>query len=182
MLIYLAMIDSPEDREWFAAMYKRNAKVMKKEANRILKDEGEAENATHEAFLSIAKHIKDYGGKPDGEMRALCIVIARHKAIDIWRRREAIPLTELGEDNHPWKSEDEPENIVLEKEEGEKFRDILDKLPEAIRSVLVMKYFHGLSNGEIAKLLGTTKKNVEMRLYRGKKQLEELLRKEGYHG
>lgn len=41
MLIYLAMIDSPEDRDWFAAMYKRNAKVMKKEANRILKDEGE---------------------------------------------------------------------------------------------------------------------------------------------
>ena len=182
MLIYLSMIDSPGDREWFAAMYNKNAKVMKKEANRILKDEGEAENATHEAFLSIAKHIKEYSGKADGEMRGFCITIVKNKAIDILRRRNLIEMTELEEYHTPWESQKEPEDVVLGKEESKRFRDIMDELPETVKSVLVLKYYHGLSNGEIARILNTTKKNVEMRLYRGKKQLGERLRKEGYDG
>ena len=182
MLIYLSMIESPEDRDWFAAMYQKNAKVMKEEANKILKDEGEAENATHDAFISIAKHITEYNGKNDDEMRGLCIVIVRNRALDILKKRNALPISELEEEIVPWVGPEDPENIVVGKEQSKHFRDLLNKLPDKPRSVLVLKCYYGYSNGEIARLLGMSKKSVEMNAYRGRKQLEELLRKEGYHG
>ncbi len=67
---------------------------------------------------------------------------------------------------------DQPlENVI--QEEGEKeLLEAMKILPEKLRLVLELRYFHEYSNGEIAKILDISKKNVEIRLYRAKKENE----------
>ena len=76
----------------------------------------------------------------------------------------------------PWR--DQPlENVI--QEEGEKeLLEAMKILPEKLRLVLELRYFHEYSNGEIAKILDISKKNVEIRLYRAKKKMKEVLQYE----
>ena len=73
---------------------------------------------------------------------------------------------------------DQPlENVI--QEEGEKeLLEAMKILPEKLRLVLELRYFHEYSNGEIAKILDISKKNVEIRLYRAKKKMKEVLQYE----
>lgn len=58
MMIYLQMIDSPEDRSKFEQIYMEYRSMMFHMANRILTNEQDAEDAVHEAFLKIAENIE----------------------------------------------------------------------------------------------------------------------------
>ena len=57
-------------------------------------------------------------------------------------------------------------------------KSALEQLPEVMKLTLELKYYQEYSNQEIAKILNVPVKTVEMRLYRGKKRLEVLLREE----
>ena len=61
MMIYLQMIDSPEDRSKFEQIYMEYRSMMFHIANRILTNEQDAEDAVHEAFLKIAENIEKIG-------------------------------------------------------------------------------------------------------------------------
>ena len=63
MMIYLQMIDSPEDRSKFEQIYMEYRSMMFHIANRILTNEQDAEDAVHEAFLKIAENIAKIGEK-----------------------------------------------------------------------------------------------------------------------
>ena len=58
MMIYLQMIDAPEDRSKFEQIYMEYRSMMFHIANRILTNEQDAEDAVHEAFLKIAENIE----------------------------------------------------------------------------------------------------------------------------
>ena len=73
------------------------------------------------------------------------------------------------------------ENNVKKKKEQDREKELLEAmkiLPEKLRLVLELRYFHEYSNGEIAKILDISKKNVEIRLYRAKKKMKEVLQYE----
>lgn len=53
--------------------------------------------------------------------------------------------------------------------------DLIDRLPEGYRSVLMLKYDNGFSTGEIASMLNLSEENVKKRLQRAKKKLEQEL-------
>lgn len=54
-------------------------------------------------------------------------------------------------------------------------RQAVLKLAPEQRETLVLSTYEGLSHAEIAEIMGTTPKVVEMRLYRARKELRELL-------
>lgn len=49
------------------------------------------------------------------------------------------------------------------------------ELPHDLREVLILSTWHGLSHAEIARVQDTTEKAVEVRLYRARKLLREML-------
>ena len=57
MLIYLQMIDGPEDRSKFEQLYLAYRGLMYFIAESILGNEQDAEDAVHDAFVSVAKNI-----------------------------------------------------------------------------------------------------------------------------
>ena len=54
MLIYLQMIETPEDRSKFETLYEEYRDVMYAVAKKILRNNMDAEDALHQAFVNIA--------------------------------------------------------------------------------------------------------------------------------
>ena len=64
-MIFLMMIDTPEEKRKFVVLYEKYRHLMMKVAMDILKDPYVAEDAVHNAFLKTAKHM-DCIGEADG--------------------------------------------------------------------------------------------------------------------
>lgn len=58
MIVYLSMIESPEDQSKFELLYTEYRDVMYHVAFKILQNEQDAEDAVHQAFLKIAEKIE----------------------------------------------------------------------------------------------------------------------------
>ena len=58
MLVYLQMIDSPEDESKFEVLYKEHRDYMYRVAFNILHNPQDAEDAVHHAFVKVAENIK----------------------------------------------------------------------------------------------------------------------------
>ena len=57
LLIYLSMLETAEEKDFFEKIYLEHRDLMFNVANRILNNEHLAEVATHDAFLKIVKHV-----------------------------------------------------------------------------------------------------------------------------
>ncbi|MBR6312114.1 MAG: RNA polymerase subunit sigma-24, partial [Oscillospiraceae bacterium] len=55
--LYLSMLESEEDRGRFARLYLRYRGMMFRVARELLKSDMDAEDAVHQAFLSILNHF-----------------------------------------------------------------------------------------------------------------------------
>ena len=69
-------------------------------------------------------------------------------------------------------------NQYLAQESYERILHAIQKLDEIYRVVFEYKYLHELSDREIADLLGVTPKVVNVRIFRARKKLQNLLREE----
>lgn len=75
MLIYLQVIDAPEDRDQFITLYETYRGLMFYVANQILQNEQDAEDAVHDAFLSVAEHIKKFSRLERHKTKAFLVTI-----------------------------------------------------------------------------------------------------------
>ena len=97
MIVYLQMIDASEDRSKFEQLYLEYRGLMFHAANQILHNEQDAEDAVHQAFLSIAQHIQNIDQPISSKTRCYVVTITENKAIDQYRRRQKHPTVELQE-------------------------------------------------------------------------------------
>ena len=76
MLIYLAMIDSPEGKSKFEIIYNTYKQLMYYTASSILGDTKDSEDIVHEAFLKIIEILEKIDNLDSPQTRSL-IVTAR---------------------------------------------------------------------------------------------------------
>ena len=70
MLIYLQMIDGPEDQSKFEQLYLTYRGLMYYVAESILRNEQDAEDAVHDAFVAVAKNISNIS-EPESKNQSL---------------------------------------------------------------------------------------------------------------
>ena len=143
-----------------------------------------------EVFLKVAMHPESFREQePDG-CRKLLAVYARNTAIDFLRKKhrtiETIPLItedDLGEETELVIPDPTPmpEEQLIGKEEAKRLGACIDRLPEKLRQVILLKYYGENENREIARLLGITETAVRVRLVRAHKALKRLI-EEGKQG
>ena len=168
MLTYLAVIARPGHRARFEELYTRYGGLMHHVALGILRNEKDAEDAVHEAFLAIARHMNKVGGVDDPRTRAYVVTIAERKAIDLYRQRTRHPQTDLEEGDLT--TEHETENGLV--------RCIL-KLPDRDRQFVLLKFDQGYTTKEIADMMDLTPSAAYKLEQRAKARLETLCREEG---
>ena len=172
MMLFMALIDEPTDKEKFLDLYVNYKYLMIKIAMEYLHDRGKAEDAVQEAFFSIAKNIKKIE-KPCSKSKNLCVIIVRNKCIDMLRKEkgEIIHIEDVV-------VADEAADLLeqaLNREAAENIQKAFEKLDEKKRIVMQLRFFHDYGIAEIADLMGMSEKNVSMTIYRAKKELREIL-------
>lgn len=170
MLVYLALIARPKQRARFEELYTRYGGLMHHVALGILRNEKDAEDAVHEAFLAIARHMDKVGDVNDPRTKAYVVTIAERKAIDLYRQRTRRPETDLDEATLGLTTEHETDNGLA--------RCML-KLPDRDRQFVLLKFDQGYTTKEIADMMGLTLSAAYKVEQRAKARLEKLCREEG---
>ncbi len=178
---YLALIDTEAERERFTELYHEHQNYMFCVAMKILHDEKLAEDAVHDAFMSAAKKISKIMKMSCNESRDYLIIIVRNAAFRIYNKnKRELPseeITEPSPEHHSVQSEVEQRNM------HKRMMEIIRGMNPNYGDVLMLRYYHGMNNSEIAEALGITPQNVRVRLHRGKELLrEELERDDLYDG
>lgn len=147
-------------------------------AYRMLGTPQAAEDVVQEAFLSLWRHPHSY--QPDrGSVRSWLLTIVRNRCIDLIRHGKLRDdssvdfeaVTALLADTHDTWDE------VTRNLDARRLRQALATLPSEQRQVLLLAYFKGLTQDEIAQRLGlplgTVKGRARMALQKLRKQLDE---------
>lgn len=174
MLIYLAMIDSPDGKSKFETIYHKYRDVMFYAAYKILLDACDAEDIVHESFLKILDILDTIKDADSPQTRALVVIICEHKAIDLYRKKQREKAIPFEEEYIGGRHQAEVERSA----EGQAIIDAIKTLPIKYREVLLLKYSHGYSMDEIAEILSISKENVKKTIQRARKKLEALLLEE----
>ena len=98
---YLSLIDSDDDKNKFEQLYLTYRQDMYKIAYSILKNNADAEDAVHQAFLSIANNFEKILEIPRQEIKAYIVIIIRNTAINLYNenKRNAEHTVELNEND-----------------------------------------------------------------------------------
>jgi RNA polymerase sigma-70 factor, ECF subfamily len=147
--------------------------------------ENEAEDLTQEVFVKIGQALETFRG--DSSLSTWIYQIATNAALDRLRRpfncrtgEKLLPveaITETKEDENIWTGElmASTEQRVIRQEMNGCIREIIQMLPETYRSVIVLSELEGLSDSEIADILGLTLPATKIRLHRARAKLRKEL-------
>jgi RNA polymerase sigma-70 factor, ECF subfamily len=126
-----------------------------------------------ETFINAVRHIGSL--QKDEKFGSWLFSIAHQKCIQHWRRRREneVPIEEQQEGDLYY--EDGPETLLIRKEEEEQFMELLNQLPLAQRSVLLLHFVEEFSLEEIANITGTQVGTVKSRMHYAKKALRKLI-------
>ncbi|MBI1234368.1 MULTISPECIES: RNA polymerase sigma factor [Hyphobacterium] len=147
---------------------------------RMLRDAGDAEDAAQETFVAAHRNLFRYD--PERPLLAWLFRIARNKARDHVRRQVVRRwlTAETGNDRYP-AQDPSPERVVEDRDDLAALESAIARLPEGLRTPLLLSAVEDLPHSEIAEIMGLSVKGVEMRIYRARKKIAALsgLRPEG---
>jgi len=129
------------------------------------------EDLVQETLLAV--HLQRGTYDPSLPVSAWVLAIARHKLIDLWRRRgrrDALhePLDELDESLHATSDEEAPARRDL--------MGLLQALPEAQRVAITLTKIEGLSVAEASARTGVSISAIKVQVHRGLKRLADRVR------
>ncbi len=138
----------------------------------MTKDTQLAEDLSQETFLRIFLNIGRFKGESKAKTWAL--KIARNVFMSYARKKRPILLEEQEILNQEKNVSDTPEERALQKEEGERVQEVLMRLNEQERTVLLLRDYEELSYEEIAAILETNVGVIKSRLYRTRQKFKTL--------
>jgi RNA polymerase sigma-70 factor, ECF subfamily len=142
---------------------------------RLLGDQGLAEELVQDTFVRLWQQAGRFD-PTRGSAGAFLFAIARHIAIDLWRRPSSRPF-------EPEPTLDQPSSSDLAGEviEGLTVRDALDTLTPPHRQVLELYYLEDYTQTEIAEQLGLPRNTVKTRTWYALRALKLALEERGIH-
>lgn len=174
LMMYLSLIDSPEDKSRFEEIYYKYRKLMFVCAKEILNNNENAEDAVQEAFIKIARNIRKVP-KTNNEIKTFVVIVVKNTAIDIYRKEKRRNHTNWEDVEYSYSID--IEKTIEMKEKIEKIEAAIASLPEIYRVVFGLKFGMKYSNKDIARILEISETTLRQRIYKGRKLLNEIMRK-----
>ena len=147
-------------------------------ARSILLDPHHAEDAVQEAFLDLWRHAERFDSQ-QSSARSWLLLLTHRKAVDRVRSEERrktsalVPGHDAYEDERPG-----PEAQVMTALLGDRTREALADLPAVKREALVLAYWGGYTQREIAAITATPIGTVKSRMHTAMNDLGTSLRAE----
>jgi RNA polymerase sigma-70 factor, ECF subfamily len=152
----------------FDALYRSSAADVYAYVASLLRDRAAAEDITAQAFERAFRRRRSFNARR-GDERAWLFGIARNAALDELRRRKRHAALVVD-------PEDPGAGAAYETPDGERraaVRAALAGLEPRDREIVALKFHAGLSNAEIAQVLGVSESNAGTRLHRAVNKLRE---------
>lgn len=175
LLFYLTLTDAPEKKTKLEQIYNEYKRLMQYIAYEILKDNDLAEDAVHQAFLRIIRHLDGIEDISCHKTKAFIVIIIRCTAPDMLRkekRQRVIGMEAVREDGTY--SRDMTEDLSVHE-----LTQIIKSLPEIYRDALELKVYYDLSDRELAEALGISYAAARKRLERARAALKKALKDRG---
>ena len=181
-----ALLDTARegDETAFARLIEPYRSQLHAHCYRMLGSVHDAEDAMQEVSLRAWRALGRFEGR--SSLRSWLYTIATHQAIDALRKNQRHRLMSLdrqaagtGEDESGtladvlMADQDNPQNHAQTAERNEWVRQAVAKLPEHLRSVVVMVYNRGLKYREAADQLGLPVGTIKSRLHAALLKLQE---------
>jgi RNA polymerase sigma-70 factor (ECF subfamily) len=149
---------------------------------RQLQDESDAAEIAQESFVRVYQHRARFDSRQ--KFSTWLYTIATNLARDRLKWRSRHPQVSLDgvltETNLPMKdvlpdSKPSPDDVLCSNERVQAVREAIRKLPEDLRTALILSEYELMPNAEIASLSNCSVKAVESRIYRAKQRLRASL-------
>jgi len=153
--------------------------------HRFTRDRALAEDLAQEGFLRVYQRLKTYDA--ERKFSSWFFQVLRNITIDYLRvnRLPTSSLDELEEEGHRAAAIDResasPEQAAEQSELAVVMSAALAKIRPEYREVVVLRYQEGLTQPEIAEILGMPSGTVKTYLHRARKELAEILSESGWN-
>lgn len=140
---------------------------------RIVNDEEAAEDLIHDSFIKMSEKALVFPSIDDAKYWLIRVV--KNASLNYAKRktREKRAYEKaLHEDKRKMETGEE---TLLKDESINKAKEALQKLPENMRTVLILREYAELNYKEIGRVLGITEGNVKVRIFRAREQLAKLI-------
>lgn len=160
-------------------LYDRYGRLVFSLALRITGSAGAAEEITQDVFIQVWNNAAAYDANL-GKITTWLTSIARYRAIDFLRRKNSradghLLESSLDDLEIAGPRDELPEKQAEYESDEQLIRQALAALPEEQRRVLLLAYFHGLSQPEMAAVLHQPLGTVKTRTRLGLQKLRQLL-------
>jgi RNA polymerase sigma-70 factor (ECF subfamily) len=178
----LAQRAATGDEPAFELIMRRHNRLLFRTARSILKSDAETEDALQEAYLRAWHALASF--RAEAKLSTWLVRIVVNEALGRLRRRSAqvIPLgnalDDHGHDAEDWMEDDpdrQPERIAMRGEMRRLMEARIDLLPDAFRSVFMLRAVEELSVEEVAAALDLPEATVRTRFFRARGLLREGL-------
>jgi RNA polymerase sigma-70 factor, ECF subfamily len=168
-----------DSSETITALVAEYSTTLYRVAYSVMRNAAEAEDAVQEAFLRVLKHRGELPGIRD--LRVWLVRITWNVVLDKKRRSKTRPENDdIADFARVLPTNDRrADETLISSQEYTRILQLIDRLPRKEREALLLSAVEELSTVQIAAVLGTTESSVRSRIFRARRELSELLEKEG---
>ena len=152
LCLLIASVDAPEEKRKIEQLYEKYNRLMYSIAYKSLRNSYDAEDAVFSSW----------------ETKGFLVVVVKHTIIDMCRKKKKMGEVSLDE----LEGVEAVDSDVTAHETMEAM-EMIDKLPQKYKEVLILFYCNELSIKEIAATLGLREGSVASRLSRARKMVME---------
>ncbi len=169
------------DREAFDVLLAKFERPIFSFIFHFFKDRALCEDLTQETFLRAYRFIGSF--RPKEKLSTWLFAIAKNLCIDELRRMQRGTTVDIDSvDPEALVTEGpsggNPLHAAIATQEAAVLSRVIKKLPDKYRACIILFYFNELSYEDISKVLNISLSNTKILLFRGKKMMLELYRKE----
>lgn len=164
-------------QEAFEIIVKRHQSLVRGLATRFFADGAAGRDVAQDVFMALWAERDRY--RAQGKFRSYLVSVALHRCHTLLRkqqtRSEHLQRQSQTSAEPPRPEEDQPIQQVIEREKARQIREMLARIPEKQRRVLILRFTLDLSFEEIATITGLPLGTVKSHALRGLKRLRALL-------
>ncbi len=168
-----------DDPTTFARIYDEHHRGVYGAAYRITGNATQAQDVMQDVFVKVWRKPEKFDAKR-GELGSYLRLMARSRALDLWRESQAAGRAsdrlKLVVEKQEARVEDRPEPMAERESQRSAVRDALRTLPDPQREAVVLAYWGGMTADQIARKagvpLGTAKSRIRLGLAKLREEFE----------